>query len=460
MKKTLLALFLIVLPPALSTGEPELLPLLQDLIRMDTSNPPGNETAAARYIQDLLSRDGISSEIIESEPGRGNLVARLQGNGTRPALILLGHLDVVPADPAEWDVSPFSAEVRDQRVWGRGTLDMKGLVAMEVMVLRRLKRENVPLSGDVLLVLCADEEAGGRLGAEFLVKNHWDKIQAKYLFNEGSVGVEKRGIHLYPVQVGEKGVAWMKLTTHGSSGHGSSPSPDNAVARLARAVDALAQHKFPITRTEVMAQFLGILSARLSFLEGLGARYFFHPVLGPAIQKGAFKKLGQDKTLKAVFSHTVSPTMLQAGYKINVIPARAEAMIDARILPGETPEGFRDRLSRIIEESIGPEFDLELLTSSLPNESDFRTEYFHAIEESLKKADPEAVTAPTLSAGATDSRFFREKGVIAYGILPLLLPPEELSGLHGKNERIPMNGLERGAEILYDIVKRMQGVPP
>ena len=455
MKRAVL-LFFLIFPPLISQAqEPEVLQLLKDLIRIDTSNPPGNETQAAVYIREVIEREGISSEIIESAPGRGNLIARLKGDGSKPAMILLGHLDVVPADPSEWQIPPFDAEIRDGKIWGRGALDMKSLAAMEIATFLRLKRENTPLAGDVVLVLCADEEAGGKQGAEFLVKNHWDKIEAKYLFNEGSVGIQKMGMHLYPIQVAEKGVAWMKITAHGRSGHGSMPIDDNAVARLAKAVDQLSKQTFPIERNEVVATFLKRIADHLSFPKSFGARYFFHPVLGPVIQKIARKAFAQDRAIAAVLSDTISPTMLQAGYKINVIPAEATAMIDARILPGETPEGFRE----VIKKIIGDRFEVEILTSSLPNESDFKTGYFQIVEEAIKKQDPKAITAPIMSAGATDSRFFREKGVLSYGIIPLLLQPEELEGLHGKNERIPLDGLEKGTQIVYDIVRQMQGKP-
>lgn len=453
MKGALVSLLIISLPLTLFGQESETLRLLRNLIQIETSNPPGNETAAALFLRDLLAMEGIPSEIIESAPGRGNLIARLPGDGSKPAMILLGHLDVVPAEPSEWSVPPFSAEVRDGMIWGRGALDMKGMVAMEVTTILRLKRDHVPLAGDLILVLAADEEAGGKYGAEFLVQNHWDKIEAKYLFNEGSVGVRKMGLNLYPIQVAEKGVAWMKITAHGRSGHGSMPTGDNAVVLLTEAIHRLSTHPFPVEKTDAVAAFLDRLSPHLPFPKGWVARHFFHPLLGPLIQKMARHLLSEDRAIAAVLSHTISPTMLQAGYKANVIPSEASATIDARILPGETPEGFRKQVQKI----IGENFDLELLMSSRPNRSDFRTDYFRAIEEAIRRQDPTAVTAPILSAGATDSRFFREKGVISYGIIPLLLTPEELEGLHGKDERIPVDGLEKGAQIIYDTVKKMQG---
>jgi acetylornithine deacetylase/succinyl-diaminopimelate desuccinylase-like protein len=460
MKRAFVLLFLLFALPGMAAEDSPTLKILRDLIRIDTSNPPGNETAAAVFVRDLLAREGIGSEIFESAPGRGNLVARLKGEGGKPAMILLGHLDVVPADSKEWDVPPFSGEVSPSassgdELWGRGALDMKSLVAMEVEAFLRLHREKTKLAGDVILVLTADEEAGGTLGAEFLVKNHWDRIEAKYVFNEGSVGVRKLGMDFFPVQVAEKGVAWFKLTARGSSGHGSMPSSDNAVAKLVRAVDLLGSHRFPVEETAVLREFLNRVAEKQVWWKRVGVKLLFAPVIGPVVRHFAANALSQEKAVRAVLSHTISPTMLSAGYKVNVIPAEASASLDARILPGETPEGFLDR----VRSMVGPGFEVELVKGSAPNESDFRTDFFRVIEDAVRKKAPEAITAPMISAGGTDSRFFRAKGAVAYGLIPLLLTPEQVEGLHGRNERIPVDWVEKGTEIVYDIVKTMQGAP-
>jgi acetylornithine deacetylase/succinyl-diaminopimelate desuccinylase-like protein len=323
---------------------------------------------------------------------------------------------------------------------------------MEVETFLRLHREKTKLAGDVILVLAADEEAGGTMGAEFLVKNHWDRIEAKYVFNEGSVGVRKLGLDLFPIQVAEKGVTWFKLTARGASGHGSMPSSDNAVAKLARAVDRLAAHRFPVEETAVLKEFLNRAAERQVWWKRWGVRLLFTPVIGPVVRNLAAKALSEEKAVRAVLSHTISPTMLSAGYKVNVIPAEASASLDARILPGETPEGFLEKVRGI----VGDGFEVELIKASTPNESDFETDYFRAIEEAVRKRHPEAVTAPMISAGGTDSRFFREKGAIAYGLIPLLLTPEQVEGLHGRNERIPVDWVEKGTEIVYDVVVKMQ----
>jgi acetylornithine deacetylase/succinyl-diaminopimelate desuccinylase-like protein len=452
-KRAFAFLLLFALPLHAVAQDAPTLKILQDLIRIDTSNPPGNEIAAARYVHDLLKKEGIDSEIIESAPGRGNLIARLKGEGSKPAMILLGHLDVVPAQASEWSVPPFAAEIKDGQLWGRGALDMKSLVAMEIQTLIRLKRENVKLDGDVILVLAADEEAGGENGAEFLVDNHWDKLDAKYLLNEGSVGVHKMGLHLFPIQTAEKGVTWFKMTARGASGHGSMPSPDNAVLKLAEAVETVSNHVFPMEPTPVLKEFLYRIAEKLPWWKRWGIKLLFAPGIGPAARHFAAKALSGEKAVRAILSDTVSPTMLSAGYKVNVIPAEATAQMDARILPGETPEAFLEKIRELVEDDI----EVDLITGGTPNATAFDTDFFRTIEYAVKKADPEAVTAPMISAGATDSRFFREKGVICYGLIPLLLDPSQVEGLHGKNERIPVDGVEKGTQVVYDIVVAMEG---
>lgn len=456
MKKAAAFLLLLLVPALCRAEDAPTLKILQELIRIDTSNPPGNEIAAARYVHDVLKKDGIDSEVIESAPGRGNLIARLKGDGKKPAMILLGHLDVVPAQASEWSAPPFGAEIKDGQLWGRGALDMKSLVAMEIQTLLRLKRESAKLDGDVILVLAADEEAGGEKGAEFLVDNHWDKLDAKYLLNEGSVGVHKMGLHLFPIQTAEKGVTWFKMTAKGQSGHGSMPSPDNAVLKLVEAVETVSTHTFPMVPTPVLKEFLTRIGEKLPWWKRCGIKLLFTPVVGPVARYFAAKALAGEKAVRAIVSNTVSPTMLSAGYKVNVIPAEAMAQMDARILPGETPEGFLEEIRDLVDDDI----DIDLITGSLPNATDFNTDFFRTIEYAVKKADPEAVTAPMISAGATDSRFFREKGVICYGLIPLLLNSAQVEGLHGKNERIPVDWVEKGAEVVYDIVVAMEGQRP
>ncbi len=452
----LLSIFCFFLLISYPTQSQELLnttELLQKLIQVDTSNPPGNEIKLAQWIQQYLAKFGIPSEIIESETGRGNLIARLPGKDPEETLALLGHLDVVPADPKEWTMDPFAGTIDGNTLYGRGSLDMKSLVAFEIQSFIRLKQENIPLKGDVLLILVADEEAGGAKGAQFLTDKHWDKIRAKYVFNEGSVGLRKAGHNLYPIQTAEKGVAWMKLTAHGPSGHGSVPRSDNAVLRLIHGLNFLTQKPQPIYRTAIVEEFLNRASAGVTGYKAFLMRHFFTWPIRDIASQEVGNALRGDKPLNAMIRNTLTPTMLQAGYKINVIPSEATAFVDARILPGFTPEKFR----QWVEEQVKTyNIKAELITQSMPNESNFNTPFFEAIEKAIHQEDPTAIIAPYISAGATDSRFFRAKGAIAYGIIPFTLTPEELETFHGKDERVRLEELVRGEKIFWNILMLVQ----
>lgn len=457
MKKILLFTTLFFFFPIYLQADTKPLPtleLLQNLIRIDTSNPPGNEIKATEYVKNYLSQFGISSEIIESSPGRANLIARLKGNGKKENLVLLGHLDVVPANPQEWTYPPFGAEIHEGYLYGRGSLDMKGLVALEINTFIQLKLQNFPLEGDVILVLVADEEAGGDQGAKFLVENHWDKIKAKYVFNEGSIGNIRDGIHFYSIQVAEKGVAWLKLTASGKSGHGSMPSQENAVLRLIRVMNLLTDKSPPITETPVVRAYLEKLASTKDFPESFMLKHFFSAPIQILFKGAIEKKLQEERSFNAMVRNTLTPTQLNAGYKVNVIPHQATGNIDARILPGWTPESF---LKSLREKIMDPHVQLELIQQSLPNASDFETDYFRIFEDVLIKNDPKAVVLPYMSPGATDSRFFREKGAIAYGIIPFLIESSDRESIHGKNERLKISEIERGEKIVWDLVTKMQG---
>jgi Acetylornithine deacetylase/Succinyl-diaminopimelate desuccinylase and related deacylases len=435
---------------------PDPLELTQRLIRLDTTNPPGNESLAARDIQALLRQHQIESEIFESAPGRGNLVARLKGSGKKAPLLLLGHLDVVTADPKEWSHPPFVAEVADGYLYGRGALDMKGMVALEILTLLRIKTEKAELERDLILLLSADEEAGGKYGAQFMTEQHWDKIEAQYVMSEGSVGLLRDNLHLYPIQVAEKGVAWMELTAHGSSGHGAMPIPDNPVAKLVTGLHRLTARPQPIQKTKIVETFLGRLAEKFSFPKSFVLRHFFAwPIswLAPAL---AGSRIEGEKILNAMLRNTLTPTVLSAGSKTNVIPAEARAEVDGRILPGTTPEDFK----RLVESQLeGLGIEVRFLTQSAPSESPFDTPFFNALEGAILAQDPDAIVVPYLSPGGTDNRFFRKKGVVSYGLIPLLLDSKDLAGLHGKDERIKVDQLKRGARILYDLVLRAQAIP-
>lgn len=431
------------------------LELLKKLISIDTTNPPGNEATLAKWIQSYLAENQISSDLIESAPGRANLVARLKGQGKVEPILLLGHLDVVHADPAEWKFPPFQATEEGGYLYGRGAIDMKGMVAMEISVFMQLKAHESELAGDVILALVADEESGGAHGAKFLVEKHWDKVACRMVFNEGSIGLQKNGLHLWPVQVAEKGVAWMKVSATGNSGHGSMPSSDNAVVALLNALQKISKPQ-PITETPIVKTMLKKIGEKLSFPKSFALKHFFSWPIRKSAGWFFSGRIESEKIFNAMLRNTVTPTVLKAGNKTNVIPSKAEAEIDVRILPGETPEGFREKLLETIDD---PRISLELIHPSAPTESPFQTEIFRQLEAAILKQDAEALVVPYLSPGATDNRFFRQKGILAYGIIPMLVGPEEMAGLHGKNERVPIAELDRGERILLDFVLSLQRGP-
>lgn len=440
------------------------LTLLEKLIRFDTTNPPGNETVAMKWVQNYLENFGIESQLIESAPGRGNLIARLPKNTKEPStedpLMLLAHLDVVPADAAEWDTDPFEPTIKDGYLYGRGAIDMKAQAALMIHTLVRLKLQAAPLHQDILLVLVADEEAGGTYGAKYLVNKHWPEIKPAAVMNEGSIGVKwplkEKTLHLYPIQVAEKGVAWLRLAAHGGSGHGSMPTLNNATLRLIRAVHQLTQKAPPIQETAIVKDMLKTLSVHFSFPDSWVLKYFFSFPVKQSLAWFGEARIQANPIFNAMLRNTITPTVLKADTKTNVIPATAVAELDCRLLPGVDPKVFR----RDVEEKINdPQVSVELITASAANESSFHSPYYQALAEAIKQNDDQAVIIPYLSPGVTDNRFFREKGVSAFGIIPLLVGLQDIDGLHGKNERIPTKELARGEKILWDFVLNLQKRP-
>ena len=457
LKRVLIAVSLCALAlcdtPVLAERAPDrVVTILQELIRADTSNPPGQEVRAVAVLERWLAQaPKLRLTRFEPAPGRVSLMARLPGSGKAPPLVLLGHLDVVPADTTQWTVPPFEGRIEEGYVWGRGAIDMKGMVAMQVEALLQLSERNEPLAGDVILLATADEEAGGQWGAEWLVENVPELSQAGWVLNEGSIGLRQDSHDIFPIQVAEKGVCWLKLTAKGQAGHGSMPSSDNAVLKISRAVELLGTHPFPLQGTEVTQTFLEQVSPLLPFPASFVSRHLFTPGLGALLRPLARPRLAEDPKIFAMLTNTVTPTRLEAGTKVNVIPNQATATIDARILPGETPEAFRDKLQSM----VGPDVELEIIMASQPNQSPLNTRFYQIMAGVLKKHHPNAIVTPIMSAGATDSRFFRGQGIPAYGLIPILLPEADLSGLHGNDERIPLADLSTGVEIIKDIVSEV-----
>ncbi len=415
---------------------------LADLIRFDTTNPPGNELECAEYLADLLAKEGIEPEVLESEPGRANVISRLRGDGSKKPLLLMSHLDVVPADESRWDAPPFSGEIRDGSLWGRGTLDTKGLTAMHMMAMFLLKRQEAPLKRDIIIMANADEEAGGRLGAGWVVDNHFDKIEAEFALNEGGFGMEINGKTLILCTNAEKGMTWAKLTAKGRPGHGSLPHNDNATLHMSRAINNISKYRPRITVTDTFRNFIkGIckLDARGHLL-----KFVDKPGIGRLVLK-----LVKDEHVKVMVQTTITPTTIKGGVKVNVIPDHCELALDCRIVPGIT----RDDLERtILDLADSDKIRLDFEVFSAASESPIDTELFSTIEQVIAANHPDSVLSPFMLPGGTDSRFVRAKGIPAYGLMPFVFSKEDIASIHGDNEKISIENFSQGLRTMYRVI--------
>lgn len=424
--------------------------LLISLLQIDTSNPPGQEIRAARFLEDVLKRENIPCQVFEPAPGRGSIVARWPGDGKEKPLLLMGHLDVVPARAEDWQHPPFGGTVADGAIWGRGSLDCKDMVAGWATILIWMKRLGVKTRRDVILAATADEEAGGTHGMAWLAREHPELVQAEAALNEGGGASFSLGqTPVFTCQTAEKGVCWLRLTARGQAGHGSVPLADNAVVKLARAISRLGSTELPLHLTPVVEAMLD------SFVEAGG------PLLGEAIKQvmaqGARREdlerlLPPEKaaSLAATLRNTVSPTVLAAGSKTNVIPALATAEVDGRMLPGFTPETFLEEVRASLGED-GREVTLEVLLSDRPSESPYPTPLVECLRTALGRHQPGSVLAPFMSTGMTDGRFLRRLGVPVYGFWPYL-PHVPIHLAHGTDERVPEDSFRFALEVMWDAI--------
>jgi acetylornithine deacetylase/succinyl-diaminopimelate desuccinylase-like protein len=420
-------------------NQTEVVDLCRDLIRIDTTNfgddsGPG-ERKAAEYVAGLLEEVGIKTRTYESDPGRMSVMARWGGR-EGDGLLLHGHLDVVPAEASDWRMDPFSGEIEDGYLWGRGAVDMKDFDAMLLTIVRQRQREGRVPERPITLCFTADEEAGGHRGAEVLINEHPEEFEGvtDAVGEVGGFSTTVRGRRIYLIEAAEKGMAWMKLTARGRAGHGSMVNADNAVARLSAAVARLGAYEWPIRLTPTMEVLLGTVS-ELSGTE-----------VTPENARSLVDEFGgATRMLGAVISNTVNPTMLSAGYKVNVVPTTATAHIDARSLPGYEDEFF-DTLSELIGEGI----DVEYLSNQPPWETPYDGHLVDAMHRSLLAEDPDAIVAPYLMSGGTDAKHFRKLGMRSYGFAPLRLPADlDFTALfHGVDERVPTDALEFGVRVM------------
>ena len=444
----------------LSGIEQEIAKFLSDLIRIDTTNPPGNETAAANFIAEYLAKDGFESEVIESAPGRGSVITRLKGTGEKPSLLLLSHLDVVAANPKEWSVEPFAGTIKDGYVYGRGAYDMKGMTAVEVFTLKLLKKNNVPLKGDVVLAATADEEKGGEEGAGYLMRNYKQKVWCPYVLNEGGgLAIPEKNGNVYPVQTAEKGILWFKIKAKGTPGHGSTPNmADNAIVRMNKVIAKLVDYKHETLYIPTLKEFLNEISKVNPDLEAEFSKLLANPDLSDEVLDELAKK---DKVLAEQIlpriKTTITPTIIHGGVKENIIPSECEAVFDCRVLPGQSVEATLALFKGLLQEVGLEKLSFEIIQMHDGNESPTQKPLYDSITGVLKELEPNCGVTPTLTTGGTDSRFFRETGSVCYGFHPMRPdePNDELEKrMHGIDERITIENLVFGTSVFYEAVKR------
>ncbi|HJW65822.1 MAG TPA: M20/M25/M40 family metallo-hydrolase, partial [Candidatus Bathyarchaeia archaeon] len=431
-----------------------------DLIRINTTNPPGNETKAAQYIAEDLGKDGIKCELYESAPGRGSVVTRLKGTGEKPRLLLLSHLDVVTANPAEWSVDPFAGIVKDGFVWGRGALDMKGMTAIELMTLKLLKRNDVALKGDVILAATADEEKGGFAGVDYLLRNFPREVFAEYVLNEGGgLAIPTQNKSVYTVQTAEKGILWFRIKAKGVPGHGSVPGEaDNAIMRMNQVIGRLGNYRSPIVLVPTVKRFLSEIASEDVGLQQSFLRLLKNPEQGDQVldELAVTEKILAEE-IRPRIRMTITPTIIRGGVKENVIPSECEATFDCRILPGQSTAETLNLIKALLKDVGLEKLTFKIVQANEPSESPVETPLFDAITGVLREFEPDCSVTPVLMTGGTDSRFFREKGSICYGFHPMhpeVAGDRIIKREHGIDERISIENLVFGTSVLYETVKK------
>jgi len=423
--------------------------LLAEFIRIDTSNPPGRERAACEWLAGLFRKDGIddiafydASDSSEHGADRVNMTATLAGSGAKAPLILLSHTDVVPVERQYWDFEPFSGAVVDGVIYGRGALDMKSMGIMELMAMLIIKRHGLPHTRDVVYMALADEEAGGAWGIDWIERHHPELLDAEYVINEGGWGsAEVFGTRrpAFNCSISEKGPLWLKLVAEGRPGHGSVPHPDNALDRLVRALAKVQEFARPVTIVPELREYFD--------------RLYRARILADAPSQASMETLaGGNLLANAILTNTISATTARAGMKHNVIPGIAEATLDCRLLPGQDPVAFTQQIRDVIGD---PKVRVETVFESNTPASPIDTELFGIIEDTVHDHVEEALVLPSVSAGFTDSRAFRKHGITSYGFIPYLLEMNEAMTVHGHNERISVENLRLGTEILFETVRRI-----
>lgn len=440
--------------------ENEITKILSNLVRIDTTNPPGNELEAAAYLNKILSFEGFDCNIVKSAPNRANIIARVNGTGEKPNLLLLSHLDVVAANKQRWSVNPFGGLIKDGFVWGRGTLDMKGMTAIEVMVCILLKRNNVKLKGDLIFAATADEEKGGINGVKYLMENYRKEIAAQYVINEGGgVGLPINNKTIFTVQNAEKGIIWFKVKTKGVPGHASMPEKSsNAIQLMSKVIEKLTNYNPKNFLHDSLRLFLEKLSKTDSRIK----KTFSNIIIDPQQSDVELDKLAVFypdlvKEIRPRIKMTITPTIIKGGRKENVLPSECETTFDCRILPGQSSDNALIVIRSLLDTIDPDNIALEILQVQDPTVSIVKTDLYDNIVSVLKDYNHECIVSPLLMTGGTDSRFFRKTGSICYGFQPRL--PEKpyhriVKREHGIDERISIRNLIFGTSVLYEVIRR------
>ena len=417
--------------------------ILQSYIQVDTTNPSGHETRGAEFLGQILDREGISYEIHESSLGRGNLIARLETDGEpeQGPLCMLSHIDVVTAEHEKWKQDPLSGVIEDGYIWGRGALDMKSMGVMELMTMLLLKRQNIALKRDVILLAVADEEVGGE-GVRYLADTYWDYLNCEHVVNEGGLGLHDmmfEGQTVYPISVAEKGSVWLKMIAMGEPGHGSTPRPNEAPKYLLDAIETLAARDLGAEIEGPIDQFVVNIGAQKGGLYGFVLR-------NPTLRKTVVKKQMLDNPItRAAIINTVHVTGLGGENKPNVVPSEVYAILDCRIQPDVDPQEFIAYLESMVSEHIR----FEVISASTGSISPVHDPFFYALARQAVKDEPNSVAGPVVSVGYTDSNYLRPFGAKAYGFVPVALTGEDMEGFHGHNEKLSVENMHKGTKKLF-----------
>jgi acetylornithine deacetylase/succinyl-diaminopimelate desuccinylase-like protein len=433
--------------PDFAKAREEAVQFLQDLVRLDTSNPPGNETKAAEYVKSILDKEGIPAELLTLEPGRGNVVARLKGNGTKRPLLIMGHTDVVGVERDKWTVDPFAGLIKDGYLWGRGSSDDKDSAAACLEVLLLLHRQKVPLDRDVIFLAEAGEEGTSQVGIGFMVAQHWDKIDSEFALAEGGTAAIRDGkVRYVGIAATEKVGRGARLVARGTSGHASIPRLDNPIVHLSAAVAKAGQYQSPMKLNDITRTFFQRMAAISPPEEAFLLSHLDDPIVGAMVQESLRRTRIQ---YNSMLRTSISPTIIKGGFRSNVIPAEAEANLDIRAVPDEDMDQFFAELKRVIDDP-SVEIVRNAASRPVPPPSRLDTDAFRALERAQAVVFPGAVTVPTMLTGATDMAPLRAKGVQAYGTGGPEIENEPMA--HGNDERISVDGFGKYVEFLYRTV--------